>query len=153
MNFPLKCYFLQNFKIIVVSSLAANSIGNFILKNFNSEHFLIKLISYEIWRLIKLYDVMWRHRWIWRHISSDITFIKKCSEVKFFSIEFPIEWAIGELSTIILQIREKWHFVRKCKIKIAFAPIEKIDFFEFFFKGFLIIDGSADWYQILGLFW
>ena len=61
LNFPLKCHFLQIFKIIVESSPIAHSIGNFILKNFNSEHFLIKLISYEIWRLIELYDVMWRH--------------------------------------------------------------------------------------------
>ena len=98
LSFPLKCHFLQIFKIIVESSLIAHSIGNFILKNFNSEHFLIKLISYEIWRLIELYDVMWRHIRIWRHISSDISFIEKWSELKFFSIKFPIEWAIGELS-------------------------------------------------------
>ena len=35
---------------------------------------------------------------MWRHISSDISYIKKWSEVKFFRMKFPIEWAIGELS-------------------------------------------------------
>ena len=103
LSFPLKCHFLQIFKIILESSLIAHSIGYFILKNFSSEHFLIKLISYEIWRLIEVYDVMWRHIRIWR-------FIEKWSELKFFSIKFPIEWAIGELSTIILKLCKKMVF-------------------------------------------
>ena len=130
---PLKWHFLQIFKIIVESSLIAHSIGNFILKNFNSEHFLIKLISDEIW----LYIHIWRHvtsyNFVWSYISSDISFIKKCSELKFFSMKFPIEWAISELSTIILKICNKWHFNGKFEIEIAFAPIEKIDFFVIFF--------------------
>ena len=54
MYFPLKCHFLQIFKIILESSHIAHSIGNFILKNFNSEHFLIKLISDEIWLYIHM---------------------------------------------------------------------------------------------------
>ena len=110
LNLPLKCDFSRIFKIIVESSPIAHSIGNFILKSFKSEHFLIKGISYEIWRLIKLYDVMYRNIRIWRHISSDISFIEKCSAVKFFSIKFPIEWAIGELSTIILKFCKKITF-------------------------------------------
>ena len=46
-----------------------------------------------------------------RHISSHVTFIKKCSVLKFFSIKFPIEWAINEVSTIILKTFKKWHFI------------------------------------------
>ena len=61
------------------------------------------------------------------------TFLKKCPVLKFFSIKFPIEWAIVELSTMILKICKKWHFNGKLKIKIVFAPIEKIKFFEIFF--------------------
>ena len=55
MNHPLKCHFLQNFKIIVESSPIAHSIGNFILKNFNSvlwvlyqKMFRIKVFQYKI---------------------------------------------------------------------------------------------------------
>ena len=33
----------------------------------------------------------------WRHISSYVHFIKKCPVTTFFSIKFPIEWAIWEL--------------------------------------------------------
>ena len=57
-EFPIKMLFFANLRIIVESSPIAHSMGNFILKNFNSEHFLIKLISDEIWR----------HIHIWRHI-------------------------------------------------------------------------------------
>ena len=127
---------MQLFKIIVESSLIAHSIGNFILKNFNSEHFLIKLISDEIYYHIKLYEVTWRHIWIWHHISPDISFIKKCSELKFFNMKFQIEWAICRISTIILQIHEKCHFTWKCKIKTTFAAIEKNWLFGFFSQNF-----------------
>ena len=40
--------FLQNFRIIVESSLIAHLIGNFILKNIKTEHFLIKVTCDEI---------------------------------------------------------------------------------------------------------
>ena len=39
LNFASKYHFLQNFKIIVESSPITHSIGNCILKNFNSGHF------------------------------------------------------------------------------------------------------------------
>ena len=50
------------------------------------------------------------------YIYSHVTFIKNCSVLKFFSIKFPIKWAIDEISTIILKIfknlifngRSKW---------------------------------------------
>ena len=47
---PLKFYFSKIFKMIVESSLIAHSIGNFILKNVITGHFLIKWIREEIWR-------------------------------------------------------------------------------------------------------
>ena len=54
---------------------------------------------------------------IWRHISSHVIFIKKCSVLMFFSIKFPIEWAINELSTIILKFlrRIKFNFFYRRK--------------------------------------
>ena len=87
----------------------------------------------DIWRN------MTAHIILWRHISSDISFIKKCSVSKFFSTKFPIEWAVRLLSTIILNICEKWYLYGKFKI-------------FFFFTRFLIIHGITDWYQILGIF-
>ena len=49
--------FSKNFKTIVESSLIAHSIGNFILKNIKTEHFLIKMTCDEIWRHMSLNDV------------------------------------------------------------------------------------------------
>ena len=40
---PLKISILKNFKIIVKTSLIAHSIGNFILKNFKTGLFTIKI--------------------------------------------------------------------------------------------------------------
>ena len=48
MRKKMKCHFLKVFKIIVETSLIAHSIGNFILKNFKTEHFLIKVTCEEI---------------------------------------------------------------------------------------------------------
>ena len=101
-SLPMKIFPIENFKIAVESSQIAHSIGNFILKNIKTGHFLIKSICEEIWRnnnkkqctvaFLKLC-----------YISSHVTFIKKCAVLKFFSIKFPIEWAICELSTPILK--------------------------------------------------
>ena len=62
LNFPLKCHFLEIFKITVESSLIAYSIGNYILKNIKTELFLIKLKCEEIWRHKKGHDVISSHQ-------------------------------------------------------------------------------------------
>ena len=41
-SLPMKIFPIENFKIAVESSQIAHSIGNFILKNFKTGHFLIK---------------------------------------------------------------------------------------------------------------
>ena len=94
LNLPLKCDFSRIFKIIVESSPIAHSIGNFILKSFKSEHFLIKGISYEIWR-IKLYDVMYRNIRIWRHISTEISFIINVQN-QSFSVWMSYMWTLND---------------------------------------------------------
>ena len=65
---PLKFPFLKIFKIIVESSLIAHLIGNFILKNIKTGHFLIKLISDEICRHMWFYDVIYEYDVISRQI-------------------------------------------------------------------------------------
>ena len=59
---------------------------------------------------------------------------------------------IGGLSTIIVKMGKNVILMGNSKSKFSFAPIEKIDFFEFFFTGLLIMNGNVDWYQILGIF-
>ena len=50
----------QNFKIIVESSLIAHSIGNFVLKNINTERFLNKS---DMWLCMTSYLIVWHfHR-------------------------------------------------------------------------------------------
>ena len=60
----------------------------------------------------KLFNRTFLMKWacdeIWRHkITKNVHFIKKCPVITFFSIKFPIEWAIWQLSTIILKFFEK----------------------------------------------
>ena len=93
-SLPLKFYFSKAFKIILDSYIIAHSIGNFILKNVITGHFLIKWTSEEICR----------HRLIFNDFVTsymnkmryDVTcsFYQKCPVITFFSIKFPIEWAI-----------------------------------------------------------
>ena len=97
------------------------------------------LANFQKQRLILKYDVRKSHM---KSYFFRYQFYEKFSELKFFSIKFPIEWAIGELSRIILKFCKKWHFNGKFKIKIAFAPIEKIDFFRIFF--------SQDFFELIG---
>ena len=149
---PLKWHFLQIFKIIVDSSLIAHSVGNFILKNFSSENFLIKLISDEIWYRIHIWRHVTSNKFIRRYISSDISFIKKWSELKFFSIKFSIEWAFSELSMIILKICKKIILMGNTKSKLSLRWQKKSIFSKFFFTGLLSIDRIADFYQIWGIF-
>ena len=61
-NFPLKCHFLEIFKMTLESSLIAYSIENFILKNLKTELFLKKLKCEEIWRHKKGHDVISSHK-------------------------------------------------------------------------------------------
>ena len=91
-KFPIKMSFLvtfQNYR----REFANSSILNFILKNFwfNCFRWTYYLAQYnEVKRVI-----LWQQNWIWRHISSDIIFIKKINR-KFFCLNFPIQWAIGD---------------------------------------------------------
>ena len=64
-----KLTFLKIFKIIVESLLIAHLIGNFILKNINTGHVLIKLISDEICRHMWFYDVIYEYDVIFPHMS------------------------------------------------------------------------------------
>ena len=63
-----------------------------------------------------------------RHISSHVHFIKKCPVITFFSMKFPIEWAIWQLSTIILKFFEKKIFNGEefSKIEGQFAKFQPI---------------------------
>ena len=85
---------------------------NFMLKNIKTEHFLIKLISDEIWR----------------PKITDNSFIKKCPVLMLFSIKFPIKWAINELSTIILKIFKNGNFNGGSKSKFKACRQKKIFF-------------------------
>ena len=64
----------------------------------------------------------------WRHISSHVHLIKKCPVITFFSIKFPIEWAIWQPSTIILKFFEKMFFNGEefSKIEGQFAKFQPI---------------------------
>ena len=101
LDLSLKIQYLKICKIIVECSLIVHLIGNFILKRVNTGHFLIKLKCEEIWRHINI----WRHRMgPWRHIYSTVGWIKKCPVLMFFGIKLPIDWALNEVSMIILKI-------------------------------------------------
>ena len=64
----------------------------------------------------------------WRHISSHVSFIEKCPVITFFSMKFLIEWAIWELSMIILKFFERKIFNGKefLKIEGQFAKFQPI---------------------------
>ena len=54
-----RCYFLKIFKNIIETLLIDHSIGYFILKNFKTGRFLMKMTCEEIWR----YNVIFIHLW------------------------------------------------------------------------------------------
>ena len=121
---PLKISILKNFKIIVETSLIAHSIGNFILKNIKKGTILTKLISDGS---ITKNSNMTSQNHTWRHISSDM-FYQHSPFLMFFSIKFPIEWAINEVFTIILKF---WHqinfpFIRWKSLDLFFLKISKL---------------------------
>ena len=57
------------------------------------------LFMYDVTKSLKIIK--------WRHIFSHVHFMKKCPVIKFFRMKFRVEWAIWEVSTIILKIFEK----------------------------------------------
>ena len=99
-----------------------------------------------------LSDILRKSKVKWPRISSHIHFIK-FSKFESFSI-----WNFRSNELLVNSLRwfwnfaKKWYFNGKFKIKVVFAPIEKIDFSRIFFTGFFLIDWIADCYQIGGKF-
>ena len=122
-------------------SLIAHSIGNFILKNIKTGHFSIQPTGAEIWRHAPI---------LWRHISSNVCFIKKCPILMFFTIKFPIEWDMNKISKFFLKKRfSKFEFSMGGRNQKGLVPftnsriwrkqscyswkVIKIDQYKFFF--------------------
>ena len=99
-------------------------VGKFLLKNFKTAHFLIKLTCEKIWRHVPIFVL---HISIWRHISSHMSFIKIYLNSMFFSIKFPIEWATF---TIILKNYIHWNFNGRPKSKFGTCRPKNPIFFK-----------------------
>ena len=92
---------------------------------------------------MKSYSNMTSQNHKWSHISSDISFIKKIHRT-FFSIKFPIEWPINEVSMIILKFFKNWIFNEGSKSIVALHRSKKSKFSKKKFTGFPRVDGSTD---------
>ena len=85
--FPIEIFFSKNFKIIVESCQIAHSIGNFILKNVITGHFLIKWTCEEIWRHFLIFSdfvTSYMNRITYDVISHHMFTLSKMSRFKVF---------------------------------------------------------------------
>ena len=106
-KFPIKMSFLANFQNYRRQLGSSSFDGKFQTK----KRLIIFFDETDTWRNMTSYVTLWHHIWIWRYISSKMSFIKWKFNQRLFSMKFSIEWAISELATKILKICQKWNFL------------------------------------------
>ena len=107
--------FSKIFKMIVEGAQVAHSIGNFILKNFITGHFLVNedVRRYDVIVLILM--ILWRHTWMKWYMMS---YLLTCSSYQKMSRYNVLQYEIPELFKNSL--RSFWNF---WKIKFQLGKI------------------------------
>ena len=132
--------FFENYQNYRKNFFNSSFDSKFYTGNINTGHPFTKLTCEEIWCQMRI----WRKLGSWHHISVTVGCTEKYPVLIFICVKFPIQWAIHEVSIIILKFFKNWIFNGSAKIKSALVLIKKSKFSKKFFTGFLIIDGSTD---------